>query len=253
MAILQSVLQKFSRKPPMTELAEPARRLAKKIEHYAPLFALQEKRQLIEVTSERTGETYQSMILAIDLNKQTLELDELFPQPASHIYRPGDIFTIKHHHQGQILTVSTPLESILVSLNSPVYCLRLPEEVSYQHRRKHPRISLSRQQPLSVRLQSPWRTPWYATANNISTGGMRLVVGGNVVDQLARDVVLPECEFKFHDNFQIRCQATVKAFRFMRRPYRRTEISIEFKDLGPQQSFQLHQLITALQAPAKAA
>lgn len=249
MAILQAVLQKFSRKSSVEEFEESAFNLHQRMEVYAPLFALQAKRQLIEVTSERTGETYQSMILAIDLFSNTLELDELFPQPASHIYRPGDLFTIKHHQNGQIMLVTTPLESILISRNSPVYRLELPEEVSYQQRRLHPRVNLSKQQPLSVRLQSPQRTMWYATANNLSVGGMRLVVGGNVADQLYRDLVLPDCSFKLHDNLQIRCEAVVKAFRFVPRPYRHTEISIAFKDLGPRQMLQLHQLVTALLTP----
>ena len=252
MAILQAVLQKFSRKPSLADFAEPTHTANERILQCAPLFDLQEKRQLIEVTSERTGETYQSMILSIDLLNETLELDELFPQPASHIYRPGDLFTLKHHHQGQILLMTTPLESVLISRSTLVYRLQLPTEVCYQQRRLHPRVTLSKQQPLSVRLQSPLRAPWHAIANNLSVGGMRLVVGGNVVDQLFRDAVLPECEFKLHDNLHIRCAATVKSFRFVRRPYRHTEISIAFKDLSPRQTLQLHQLVNALLAPPQA-
>lgn len=251
MAILQAVLQKLSRKPFTSELEDSAFNLHQRLQLCAPLFALHDKRQLIEVTSERTGETYQSIILAIDLLNETLELDELFPQPASHIYRPGDLFTLKHHQHGQIMLVTTPLASILINRNSPVYRLQLPEQVSYQQRRQHPRVNLSKQQPLSVRLQSPLRTPWYAMANNLSVGGMRLVVGGNIADQLYRDAVLPECSFKLHDNLHIHCEATVKAFRFVRRPYRHTEISIAFKDLGPRQTLQLHQLVTALLTPAR--
>lgn len=251
MAILQTVLQKFSRKPEISEVEISAINSHQRLHQCAPLFALQEKRQIIEVTSERTGETYQSMILAIDLLNETLELDELFPQPASHIYRPGDLFTLKHHQHGQIILVTTPMESMLISRNSPVYRLQLPDEVRYQQRRQHPRVTLSKQQPLSVRLQSPLRTPWYATAVNLSVGGMRLVVGGNVADQLYRDAVLPNCSFTLHDNLHIRCAATVKAFRFVRRPYRHTEISIEFKDLGSRPTLQLHQLVTALLAPAQ--
>lgn len=253
MAILQAVLQKFSRKPEASTQLQPAHSLANRILSYSPLFELQEKRQLIEVTSERTGESYQSMILAVDLKRQVLDLDELFPQPADYIYQPGDIFTVKHHHQGQLLTFSSPLHSIMMSLSSPVYSISLPESVHYRQRRSATRIRLSKQQPLSVRLQSPRRALWYATANNISAGGMRLVIGGNVLDQLQRNTLLPECEFRFHDEFKVRCQARVKAFRFLRRPYRHTEISIEFTDLGPMQQQQLKQLINTFDSMEKAA
>lgn len=253
MALLQSVLQKFSRKAHTIDIDQATRSLSQKINSYAPLFELQERRQLIQVISDRTGESYQSMILSVDLNQEQIELDELFPQPADYIYQPGDVFTIKHHHQGQVLSFSCTLNSIVMSLSSPVYTLQLPSEVAYEQRRRFTRLTLSKQQPLSVRLQSPRRTPWYATANNISAGGMRLVVGGNVLDHLQRNSYLPECEFRFHNDFQVRCQARVKAFRFLRRPYRHTEISIEFRDIGPQQQMQLQQLIDNFSAAVEAA
>ncbi len=253
MAILQSVLQKFSRKAHSVEVDQGAKSLSRKITNYAPLFELQEQRQLIEVISQRTGETYQSMILAVDLNREQLELDELFPQPADFIYQPGDKFTVKHHHQGLVLSFTCTLNSIVMSLSSPIYTLQLPEQVNYQQRRQFTRLTLSKQQPLSVRLQSPRRTPWYATANNISAGGMRLVIGGNVLDQLQHNTYLPECEFRFNHDFQIRCQARVKGFRFLRRPYRHTELSIEFKDMGPQQRGQLEQLIESFSSTVEAA
>ncbi len=253
MAILQSVLQKFSRKASTIDVDQGVRSLSSKIANYAPLFELQEKRQLIEVISDRTGEIYQSMILGIDLNQLHIELDELFPQPADFIYQPGDTFTIKHHHRGLILCFSCQLSSIVMSLSSPIYTLSLPDDVQYQQRRRSTRLTLSKQQPLSVRLQSPRRTPWYATANNISAGGMRLVIGGNVLDQLQHNSYLPECEFRFNDEFQVRCQARVKGFRFLRRPYRHTELSIEFKDIGPQQRTQLEHLIEAFGTSVEAA
>ncbi|NIB43281.1 hypothetical protein HBA55_26980 [Pseudomaricurvus alkylphenolicus] len=253
MAILQAVLQKFSRKPATPTETPALNDLSSTIKRYAPLFALQDKRQLIEVISERTGDTFQSMILAVDLANRTLELDELFPQPADFIYQPGDRFTVRHHQHGQLLTFTSTLESLTLSLGTPVYTLTLPEQVGYRQRRTSTRISLSRQHPLTVRLQSPRRTPWYATANNLSIGGMRLVVGGNILDQLSRNVLLPRCEFSFHSDFKVQCQARVKAFRFLRRPYRHTEISVEFKDLAPQHQLQLKQLVESLESSPQAA
>ncbi len=82
---------------------------------------------------------------------------------------------------------------------------------------------------------------------------MRLMVGGNIADQLSRDCILPRCEFSLYDQLHIRCQAQVKAYRFQRRPYRRTEISIAFLDLAPQQAAQLQQLVHNLLHGAVAA
>ena len=260
MAILQSVLQRLSLtslfmapKRQTKSATKPVHRLDSTLSRYAPLFALQESRQIIEVVSERTGDSYQSMILGVDLVNQTIELDELFPQPENFVYQPGDKFTFKHHQGGQILSFTSPLSSILMSLDMPVYTLQLPERVSYCQRRQSLRLILSKQQPLTVQLQSPRRSPWYATASNISSGGMRVVVGGNVIDDLARNTLLPNCQFYFNDDFHIQCQARVKAYRFSRRPYRRTEISLEFVDMAPQTQHQLQQLIHTYSEPLKAA
>jgi len=249
MTILQAVMQKFTRKQsPELKVTEVAPCLADMVERYSALMELQAKRQLIEVLPSAASASHelscQSMILDINFSSGYLILDELFPRLEN--LQLGDALTIKHHHSGELLTFTSRLLHILHDDGSPCYALALPEQVGYRQRRLYPRINLSQQQPLNVRLQSPWRTPWYATAQNISAGGMRLTVGGNVLQQLNRGCILPVVEFKFNSDFQIRCQARVRAFRFCRRPYRQTQISIEFLDMGPQQRLQLQQFVNTL-------
>ena len=253
MAILHDVLQKMTRHTPQQEPQSFVENdLADKINSLAPLLELQDKRQLIEVVCDKTGERYQSMILSVNLADNTIALDELFPQPIYGAYQPGDSFTVKHHIDGKLLSFKTRLESLSLQNNSPIYNFELPKKAEYQQRRNSARIVLSRQQPLTVKLLSPWRTPWYATANNISATGMRVVVGGNVIDQLTPGCLVPNCEFTFHPEIDIRCQAKVRAFRFLRRPYRHTEISLEFSDMAPQQRMQLQHLVESINSPQAA-
>jgi c-di-GMP-binding flagellar brake protein YcgR len=256
MAILHDVLQKITRKSHQPELKIEASsatiNLADKINSIGPLLALQEKKQLIEVVCSKTGERYQSMVLAVDLQQDIIALDELFPNPTYGTYQPGDQFTVRHHEDGKLLSFTATLDSLILQDGSPIYNFVLPEKVSYQQRRSSTRILLSRQQPLTVKLLSPLRTPWYATANNLSASGMRVVVGGNVIDQLHPGSLLPNCEFTFHPEIDIRCQAKVRAFRFLRRPYRHTEISMEFTDMAPQQRMQLQHLVESINSPQAA-
>lgn len=256
MAILQAVMQKLTGKPAPTNAAAstaaPMPNLKNRVNSLFPLFELQQKRQLLEVVCNRTGERFQSLILELDFDSNTLVLDDLFPTPQGGLYQPGELLTVKHHKDGTVLSFSMPLESVVIENHTPLFKLRMPEQVEYRQRRSQPRVALSKQQPLTVKLQSPRRTPWYATANNISSGGMRVVVGGNVLDQLQPGVLLPQCEFSFDDDFQVRCQARAKSFRFLRRPYRHTEISLEFIDVAPQQTLQLKQLVNSVQTPEAA-
>lgn len=252
MAILQAVMQKLTGKPTESSPAVPTTTLTNRVNSLFPLFELQQQRQLLQVICERTGEQFQSLILELDFNNNVVVLDDLFPSPQGGLFQPGELFTVKHHKDGMVLSFSMPLEALVMEQQAPVFKLRMPEQVEYRQRRSQPRIALSKQQPLTVKLQSPRRTPWYATANNISSGGMRVVVGGNILDQLQPGILLPQCEFSFHDDFQVRCQARAKSFRFLRRPYRHTEISLEFVDVAPQQVLQLKHLVSSVQTPEAA-
>lgn len=247
MAILQAVMQKFSRKTDI--VPPPAHRaindFAERINRYAALFALQEQKQFIEVKCESSGKVYQSLILAIDLVNGHLQIDELFPH-VTNDYQVGDMLTVRHHYRGQLLSFTTPLLATEFSSEGSIYTLKLPPAAVYRQRRRNTRINLSQQQPLTVQMQSPWRSPWYAIARNLSTGGMRFTVGGNVMEQLQPGGLIPLCEFKFGPDITIRCQGIVRSFRFNRRPYRHTEISMEFTDMAPAQQLQLEQIINAL-------
>ncbi len=262
MTIIQSVLQKFSRPKSQPEpRTRPQLRLEDALERFGPLMELQARRQLLEVITDRQRpnadteqrpnadsqwQSCQSMILEINFGSGYILLDE--PVPRIDHLQPGDHLTVKHHHKGELLTFRSRLLHIGTSQGNRCYALALPESVGYRQRRLYPRLTLSQQQPLTVRLQSPLRTPWFATAHNISAGGMRVALGGNALPQLQRDCLLPSCEFSFSPDFQVHCKARVRGYRFCRRPYRHTQISLEFVDLSPQQRLQLQQLINALGA-----
>jgi len=225
--------------------------LAELTQRYSPLIALQAKRQLLEVSiydagSLRAPTCYQSIILDINLQGRYLLLDELFPSPEGQTINLGDLLIIRHHRQGRLLSFSTRIIHISYSHGSPCYAVELPEEVGYRQRRIYPRMELGNQQPLTVRLKSPWKTPWFATAHNLSAGGMRLSVGGNILEQLNRGSIMPQCEFRLGGDLIVSCQARIKGFKFVGRPYRHTRISVEFIGLNPQRRLQVQQYINAL-------
>ncbi len=254
MAILQSVMQKISGKtaPAPALLGQQAQALTRKIDHLAPLYGLQQERKLLDVICQRTGVRFQSLILAIDLDNNWLELDELFPFAGAGIHWPGDQFTVQYHRGGEILSFAVALVRV-ASGTTPLYYFTLPDTIETLQRRKNLRIGLSKQHPLAVKLLSPMGERWHSTAQNLSAGGMRLVVGGNLVDQLQRDTLLRSCEFSFNDDFQVRCEAQVKSFRFNRKPFRQTEVSIEFVSLPNSQYAQLQQLVNSYLQTTQAA
>lgn len=248
MSLLQTVLRKFypAESQPQPQTAKPAPAAASRLNHYAPLFELLSKRQLLEIVSDQTAERYQSMILDINVAAGLLMLDDLFPADPMQPVQVGDTLTLRHHYNGKILSFSSPVIDIEHSEGGPLHILKLPKDVGYRQRRRWPRLSFSRQRPLRVQVKSPLRTPWFASAQNLSAGGMRLNIAGNLLDQLHYNQLLPLVEFQFNRDFRVTCQARVKGFRFSRRPHRHTQISIEFVDMAPHQRQQLQAFISAM-------
>lgn len=198
-------------------------------EHYLPLLDLQNQRQLLEVKITGSSRVYQSMILAIDAERGLLWLDDVFPQQL--LLDTGDEITLRHHRNGEQLVIRAPVVAMGSTYDASGFAVTLPEFVYYMPRRSSPRYIIGHQSPLSVKIRTLGQEPSYGTLQDISTGGLRLIVAGNMLPHLRHGALLPMCEVDISDELQIRCRARICAFRIGRSPYRHTQISVEFIDL----------------------
>lgn len=203
-------------------------------EQYLPLAELQNQRQLLEVKITGTSRVYQSMIIAIDAERGLLWLDDLFPQ--QHILDAGDEITLRHHRNGEQLVIRAPIVAMGSTYEVSGFAITLPEFVYYMPRRSSPRYIIGHQSPLSVKIRTLGQEPSYGTLQDISTGGLRLIVAGNMLPYLRHGALLPMCEVDISNELQIRCRARICAFRIGRSPYRHTQISVEFINLEEETS-----------------
>ncbi len=198
-------------------------------DQYLPLWELQKNRQLLEIKIGTASRVYQSMILAIDIDRGLLWLDDLFPQQL--ILDAGDDITLRHHRNGEQLVVRAPVVALGSNYGAVGFAIELPEFAVYTPRRSAPRYAIGHQSPLSVKIRTLGQEPCFGTLQDISSGGLRLIVAGNLLPFLRHGAHLPLCEVNLTDELQIRCKARICAFRMGRSPYRHTQISIEFLDL----------------------
>ena len=198
-------------------------------DEYLPLAELQNQRQLLEVKITGASRVYQSMILAIDIERGLLWLDDLFPQQL--LLDAGDEITLRHHRNGEQLVIRAQVIAMGSTYNASGFAITLPEFVYYMPRRASPRFIVGHQSPLSVKIRTLGQEPSYGTLQDISTGGLRLMVAGNMLAHLRHGALLPMCEVDINEELQVRCRARICAFRMGRSPYRHTQISVEFIDL----------------------
>lgn len=210
-------------------------------DHYLPLYQLLNQRQIIEVKVDGSSLSYQTLVLAIDIERGLLWLDDLFPK--QHVLEIGDQITLRHHRNGEQLSFSSPILAWGSNYGANGFAIMLPEELAYVPRRQFRRADMSDTPSLSLKLRAVGQEISYGSVLDISSGGLRASIPGNLLGQLRHGALLPLCELTLSDELTIRCSARVRGFRLLRAPYRHTQISIEFIDLPAERQQQLQQFI----------
>jgi len=111
-------------------------------------------------------------------------------------------------------------------------CIDLPYQADYQPRRIEPRIEFNDQSVFSANINPLFGAPWYAKLKNISQGGMRIAVAGDLRDQLHKNLPIQRCDIDLGFKKPLRCSGRVKSFSFYTRPYRHTLVSIMFENMN---------------------
>lgn len=199
-------------------------------------------RQLLEVRIDNRPSSFQSMILAVDTDRGLLWLDQL--TPATLPLTEGQWLTLKHHRQGEVLTLRVPVISDQ-SKNRNAIAVLMPDEASYRPRRVWQRFEPG-SRSLVARIRAIGNSPTEARIVNISAGGLRVALTGNHLHLYRRDTYLPLCQVKISQYLQINQPAKVKSVRLVREPYRHTQVSLEFTDTSNSARAQLEQQLAML-------
>lgn len=240
MLFLDKLFKKHACKASSPKSASAARQVVMPSEYLA-LQDLQNQRQLLEVKIQGSERSYQTMIMAIDLERGLLWIDDLFPQ--QRMLDEGDTLCIRHHRNAEELVFNTPVIALGLSYGTTGIAVLLPDSAYYQPRRRFARYTIGHQSPLSVKIRPIGQEPSFGTLQDISVGGMRVMIAGNLLPHLRHGAMLPLCEVNLTDELQLRCKARICAFRLGRTPYRHTQISIEFIDIEEEKRAALEQFL----------
>lgn len=243
MGIINRVLDRLNKSKPsqIATRQEPTTGLFAQVNRYVSLIRLQDKRQLVEIVSTDFNESFQSMVIGVDLYRQQLIIDELSPKIQNPESLIGQKLIIRHQQNRQMLS----LEVDIIAWSEDTHCLHLslPEDVGYKPRRQDYRMNLFGSAPINSVIAPTYGAPWHSTLTNISLGGMRIIVSGDLRSELQKHKPLKKCTFNLPSGCTVSCGGRVKSFSFIGRPYRRTEISIEFNHLSDINKFELQQFI----------
>ena len=243
MQLLKRLFKKDQSTASGAEAATASLSLASHIpEQYLAIWQLHKKRQLLEVKIQGSSRAYQSMILALDIERGLIWLDDLFPQQL--LLETGDEVCIRHHRQGEQLIIRGPVIALGADYGASGFALVLPEHSGYLPRRASQRYSIQGEAPTLIKLRSLGQEPCVGSLQDISAGGLKVNVPGNLLGQLSHGATLPLLEFKLGD-LHIRCRAKVCALRICRALQRCTQLSLAFADMPEQTQTSLRKLLAS--------
>jgi len=202
----------------------------------APLNELLERRQLLRVSrtlddgsDDAVG--YQSLILALDMERGLIWLDHLFP--AAHGLKAGETLVLSHSRGTEITRFSGQVVSPDAAGTAGALALALPRQVYQGPRRRWPRLAVFGWHPISAQLAVPGLSPLNGEVLDLSVQGLRLSLSGDRRPFLKHRDILPLCEFKVHPGLRLRCRVQVCGHSLNSKPWRQTQVSLRFVDLTP--------------------
>ena len=212
---------------------------------YEPLLMLLRRRQLLKVALDSMSGEWQTMIVDINLVDKTLTLDGFSPTLTDRTSVIGQPITVTHQSLQQVLSFSGTIGQWQPATDA--YSIELPLQAPiYQPRRVNHRLVLSGYKPLYGHIKPIFGMPWNVTIKNISAGGMRVAVNGDIREALQAHSNLPQCRIDISPSFKIITAGEICGFRFTSKPSRTTEISIAFKDMDSNSRADLEQFMQSL-------
>ena len=233
-----------------TELTQHifGQQLTDSFELYYPLMHLQDERQFLEVFIPGYKHSVQSMVIGIDFINSTFSLDAFSPIIEKPDMLIDETLTIRHYKGWKKLEINS---SVLEwDADKFQFIMVLPEYIGYQARRLYPRLAMTNKKLLKGQIYPIYGSPWYANVKDISRGGMRVNVSGDLRPHLQKDTLLPKCQLQLDNDLTIQFQGSVKGFRYLSRPSRTTEIGIEFQHMSPDNQTKLKRFLDFIKIAA---
>lgn len=217
-------------------------------EKYRHLSQLQDKRQQLEVLVKGNRQSFQTMIVGIDYLSGTFSIDAFSPSLLTPESLLDKTVVIRHQLHWQQLEIEATI--IEWSEENSCYHVNLPLMNDYQPRRHHQRLQLSRDKLLKTQINPLYGAPWYATVKDISQGGMRITLPGDLRPHLHKDKILPKCQVLLDNHISIQCRGMVRSFSYYPKPYRQTEISIEYQSMSQSNQSDLRRFMEYIEIAA---
>lgn len=157
------------------------------------LQSLVESRAMLTIHFQDTLDTYASMILDIDKNKQYIILDEIAPAEGHYKAIQGVPFTVSSREHGIFISFKTSLKRHVDDQNLSFYYLTYPTDINYKQRRKAYRVPAWQENNIRADIYLPDQPRIAARIADISVSGARLLIRHNITNAIDGLKYIDQC------------------------------------------------------------
>ena len=205
----------------------------------------QQQREFVEVCVPGDDMVYQSLVLELDQDENTILIDELFP--GNVLVTPGQMlrFSIRQHG-GRSLKFQSQVMEVYSYDDAPLYVIALPDLIDYDQRRNSYRLPVDRIHTVDVDFTAPDNKIYSGRIGDISASGLSLWLPQETEIDLSYGNRLGNVNFEFA---QLNIHSDLVVRNIPKSFNSETEIRIgaEFLDLSSQEARELEQTILQLQ------
>lgn len=165
---------------------QPPKVLTTPLEIAGTLRMLQESHDPLIITFHERNQRFQSYLVEVDRDSQSLALDEMIPRDGERYLENGEAFRIEGFHDGVRVAWESNGNLTLDEANGHrVYRGSMPDEVIYHQRRNAFRAALKLAQLVSVELGGEkLKAPISGKLLDISATGCKLRFEGDISERL---------------------------------------------------------------------
>lgn len=240
MSLIKTLLNKI--KP------EPDKDVSAALDHYTQLERLRKNHDWISVTVTQTNSSYQSLILAIDIDNHELLIDELYPPQGLEDLQAGDSMHVQSQTERNPVNFYTRVLAREFKDGAPLFRLELPEEIGRNHSRGAYRVYVANEDHLSIDLNND-AIPYQSAIRviNLSADGIKLSFPNDFTELLKEHHLFEHCLLRLPTGADIECCIELRNSYAIRTPQAHCLAGGKLSVDQPQQRARLDQYLASVQ------
>ena len=180
-------------------------------DHFDSLDKLRKSHEWIEVQIVRSGKSYQSLILNIDLDNNELLIDEFFPPENLQAIEPGDRVEVSSQSRSKPVNFYTQVLARKFEDNEGAWLLELPSDVGRNLNRSAFRVYVENEQNLNIEMMYEGEPLPFVRIINLSAEGIKLGFSNESQAQLDKQQIFNDCLIRLPSGFDIDCHVDLRS------------------------------------------